>query len=246
MFVVSQIFRFKKERSGASVVVSVLLVIGGLKLLSYLRINAMMVLVAFIIVFLFIKFAFAFKWTTLTLAVLALMMRPLCDKVITVLRSKAVSMLNYHLGLNYNGGFTFKILPDRYYAYLMSSGAVTADIYDKRDFIMALLSGFKIFLLEPSPFVINKLQQVIVLPAMIVWYIILIFAVFGVYRCLKSISAEKLSLIALALIFSFSIGLSEANYETLIRHRDMIVPVYIVLAAYGMSGVGIHKKYRKA
>ena len=38
-------------------------------------------------------------------------------------------------------------------------------------------------------------------------------------------------------LFTVTIGLSEANTETLLRHRDMVVPIYILFAAVGYDAL---------
>jgi len=54
---------------------------------------------------------------------------------------------------------------------------------------------------------------------------------------MKNISINRFGLVLILFLFTSSIALSEANVEALIRHREMILPVYIIFAAYGMDAI---------
>jgi hypothetical protein len=198
----------------------------------------MSVLIVFIIAVMTLRFIFSYRHAALCLAIVFVLLEPLRSRIFSIVQSKMITMLNYHIGLNYLGGSNFKLLPDRYYAFLISHGSISKDIYAGPDIVWGWLGGIKVFLLEPSPFIISKAVQVFIVPEMIAWYLVLAFFAYGVFKCFKSITVEKMSILVLAVIFASAIGLSEANYETLIRHRDMAMPIFIVLAAYGMTEIG--------
>lgn len=73
------------------------------------------------------------------------------------------------------------------------------------------------------------------MPEMLFWYFVVLFAAVGVWSVRKSMTAERTALLVLALLFASAIGLSEANAEALMRHRNMIVPVFIIFAAQGLQ-----------
>jgi 4-amino-4-deoxy-L-arabinose transferase-like glycosyltransferase len=241
ILVISQILRIRKTENAKELIMAAVWIFVGLMFLYFLRINAMLVLIAFLLLYLFIRFAYSYRWVAFTFAGALLACQPVSDKLLTFIRTKLALMLNYHLGLSYLGGFTFRLLPDSYYSYANLGKAMSPDAISIPQLFTGYLNAMYVFLFEPSLFAFHKAGQAIVMPQMLAWYAVLVFAAAGVCTCFKKMTIERLSLIMVAVLFSSTIGLSEANYETLLRHRDMIVPVFIIFAAYGMVKISDFK-----
>jgi hypothetical protein len=235
LLVVSEILKLVRPEKLSKAVMPVILSLFGLALLSQLRVNSMAVLVVFIAVFLYIKFAYAFKRLAVYCTLGIFLIPPLYNKVFSILYSKIILMLKYHWGLTFLGGYTFQLLPQNYYA-----GGDTGEGWFSKgigagDLIVAIFKGLGAFFTEPSIFSMRRIQHFIALPQMILWYLLILFAIIGVWESIKRSDPARMSLFAVMILFTLSIGLSEANAETLIRHRDMIVPIYIIFAAKGIE-----------
>ena len=152
-------------------------------------------------------------------------------------------MLSYHLGFSMQGGYFFKLLPERYYEEI-STGIVNPQI-GVIDFVTSYFNGLKAFFFQPSPFGMFKIQHIAAMPEVVVWYSIVVFAFIGIADSFKSPTLQKTALFVLLFLFTSSIGISEANVETLIRHRDMIVAVYIIFASKGILVVNNMVKIKK-
>jgi hypothetical protein len=213
---------------------AIFLLLISLVLLYILRINAMLVLTVFIFAYLFIRFSYKFRRIAAGLVFVAFTFPPVHKAIFGLLKSKLTLMLYYHISLSYLGGYIFRLLPERYYRYEdVMRPWYTPDVRTF-DFVTSYCKGFITFLLQPSPFSIRKITHLAAVPEMLIWYIIVFFALYGIYRSLRQPSGRRLGLIVLLLLFTSAIGLSEANMETLMRHRGMILPIYIIFAAYGM------------
>jgi len=220
-------------RSIAALAVSAI----SLILLYFLRVHAFLVLAVFVASYLYVKALYAFRFATAGLTALAAAVPQAWSTALHFMESKITLMLTYHLQLSYLGGFTFRILPERYYKFEEMVSAYFRPAISWPDMAAGYLSGLKTFFLEPSPLSIYKVRHLLAMPEMAIWYLVVLFAAFGVYGMLKSLTAEKAALLLLAVLFASAIGLSEANAETLMRHRYMVTPIFIIFAARGMEVV---------
>lgn len=245
ILVISQILRIKKTDNAKGPLIAVAVIVIGLWLLSELRINAMLVLAAFLPAYLFIRFAFSYRRTAFAVAGAFLALYPLSGRLFDLIGRKLAFMLNYHLILNYRGGLTYRLLPESYYTYIPTGRSICQDGASALHMAAAYLKSICVFLFGPSPFALDNVRQIIVLPQMLAWYLVVIFAAAGLCLCFKRMTAEKLALITVLFFFTSALGFSEANYETLLRHRDMIVPVYIIFAACGLAEIGRSGKDQK-
>ncbi|MBN1526114.1 MAG: glycosyltransferase family 39 protein [Candidatus Omnitrophica bacterium] len=246
MLVISQVLFIKKTDDARGPLIAMAVTAIALWLLAELRVNAMLVLAGFLAAYLFIRFAFSYRRVALTFAGALLAFYPASGRLFDFIWTKLSFMLNYHLILNYRGGLTYKLLPESYYTYIPTGRSICQDGVSAFHMIIAYLKGVCVFLFGPSPLAFNKIQQLVILPQMLAWYLVVVFAAAGLCFSFKKMTADKLALITVGLFFTSALGLSEANYETLLRHRDMIVPVYIIFAAYGLAKTSRPKKGQKA
>lgn len=242
MLAISQILVLQNMRNVVRAVIGLIVLLVAFWILYLLRPIAIMVLTVFFVLHLFVWFAFSYKRVAFMLIIAAMSVRPLVNMVFDFMKDKIYLMFSYHRGFNYLGGFNFKLLPDQYYTVL-EPGKWTDPIgLSTFSILKGCVKGLANFLFEPSLFTVNKFQQLLVIPQMLLWYLVLAYFVLGVFVCARNFNIEKISLIIAAAIFAFTIGISESNYETLLRHRDMIAPIFIMICAYGMTEIGRLKK----
>lgn len=238
LLVISEVLKLTEPEEGRRPVTAVILSAAGLFLLYSIRINSMAVLSVFIIMLVYMKFFSVYKRLAAYLAISIFLIPPFYSKIFKFAYEKWVLMLKYHWGLTFLGGYTFQLLPGHYYAVGDSGEGWLRQGIAAPDLIIATFKGIVAFFAEPSPFSMHKAAHFIALPQMLLWYLLLAFACVGVYKAFKSPTILKSALLVVMLLFTFSIGLSEANAETLIRHRDMIASIYIIFASYGISVLG--------
>lgn len=206
-------------------------------LLRSIREHASTLLFIFIIFYLLTRFYVRFSMLSLVIGLIALSSKPMMIKIFELVRDKSETILGYHFSRTYLGGSMYRLLDEHYYDYAMMTMGVGPRGIPIIDLLRGYINGLYAFLFKPSIFSMTKTYQLLALPQMLLWYAILAFSLIGFYRSFKNITAEKLALILLLILFSVTVGVAEANFETLIRHRDMVVPFYIIFGAYGMEYV---------
>lgn len=242
LVVISQILVLKNLKGVARLIMTSVAIAVAFGLLYLLRPNVVMILLIFFAAYMFIWFACSYRWLALVSIMVMLVFQPVVRKIEAFAMSKLTLMFSYHIGLNHLGGFSFRLLPEQYYRLLESGSWVGQLILPLPIILTGCAKGLLTFLFEPSPFIFYKLQHIFFLPQILIWYFILIYFFIGIFASFRSLTVEKISLITVAGIFAVTIGISESNYETLLRHKDMIVPVFIMIGAYGMTEVGHIKK----
>lgn len=214
----------------------------GLVLLYFLRVNAALVVLVFIFLYLYLNFIRAFRYIGTIFTVSLFAIPPIREAIFGFIKSKATVMLNYHLYLSYLGGYTFKLLPESYYRPEPILAGQKLSYIPLGDCVTGYFNGITAFLFQPFPLNFYKAYHLLALPYVLLWYFILLFAVVGICSAMKNITVERAGLGILLLLFTSSIAMSEANVETLIRHRDMIMPAYIIFASYGMEYIRTLRK----
>lgn len=249
LFIVYQVLSITR-RYGTSVnLMRCAAVLMGLAILYFLRINATLVLAVFIILYGYLKFAYRFRYIAITFAASLFFIPVTGVFLFNFIKSKMVLMINYHLQVSNMGGYAFRLLPESYYKtapfladgrqifYIPQVSQIPLD-----DCMRGYFNGIANFLFQPSILGFYKLYHWVALPYTLLWYLILLFALVGIWFAMKNVTIERIGLFIILFLFTSSIGMSEANVETLIRHRDMITPIYIIFAAYGIEYLRTFRK----
>ena len=146
-----------------------------------------------------------------------------------------------HKGNVLEGGNYYKILEEKYYnnqediAFRnIPSGTVLKACF------LALIH----FILEPLPAGIHNLSTLIAYPQIIFVYFLLLFFIPGVIMVLKYYSRVFLVLFSCLIIFSFAVAFCEGNVGGLLRHRDIVTPVFIIFSSIGLLNVSRYRKYK--
>ncbi len=160
------------------------------------------------------------------------------------------------------GSSNFKIFPPSIYA-LYSSAGYGMNPYDvhlhlfgeKSDKLIKLekemgmplpgrwgilggvFMGVSHFAFLPFPCCLEGKRQIAAVVIQLLGYLLIPFAFLGLARSI--INSPPLGILLLVLFIGISIPISilDANVWTLVRHRDLLTPLFIVLAAGGLSAV---------
>ncbi len=137
-----------------------------------------------------------------------------------------------HVNTSYGkGGYAYKLLDDKYYTPVN----YTISNITWREIVKAFLKGWYHFLFEPFVWDIKSKSMLMSFPQMILWYLLIIFAIVGMFFGLRY--SYKYTLIMTTYIFMLSsvIALSSGNIGTLFRHRDMVTSFYLIFSAVGIA-----------
>ena len=132
-------------------------------------------------------------------------------------------------GQTYSGGSSYVLYPERFYEYNDSPIPPTLS-----DVASAFVKGWGYFLLAPVPWAITTLLQVLAVPEMILWYVLLVFAVMGASRLMREIPVEGGALLIWIFVLSSVNALTTGNVGVAFRHRSLVIPLYLVLSAIGL------------
>lgn len=90
--------------------------------------------------------------------------------------------------------------------------------------------GLAYALLAPFPWELGRPLDLLTLPEMLVWYLVVIVAAVGSWTMRRRWRSLAPLVLYVAQIVAI-LALAEGNWGTLFRHRSMIIPVVVVLAA---------------
>ena len=158
--------------------------------------------------------------------------------IILISRQKAVGLADYVMRLQarlyWGQGHNYKIYPERFYEAMNLSG-MHMKVFMVNYVLIAYfaLKAIILFLVVPLPGMIISLNQAVFFPQLLLWYAIIAFSVIGfaitVYKNNKP--SYFMSGFILALITPLS--MVSCNVGTVVRHRDLFTPFFIIYASYG-------------
>ncbi len=99
------------------------------------------------------------------------------------------------------------------------------------------LKGWFYFMLVPFPWSITTLLQVLSYPQIIIWYILLYFAVIGIIIAIRYRFIRSFVILGYIFIVTSGFALSEGNIGSTLRHRDLITPFYFIFTSVGLMHV---------
>ncbi|MFA5164087.1 MAG: hypothetical protein WC481_00780 [Candidatus Omnitrophota bacterium] len=150
------------------------------------------------------------------------------------IREMYALIIHYHIGFLNSGGWNIDLIGDQ------------AQNHFTIQFIISYISkAWLFFLFEPLPWHFYSFSLMVTYPMMIAWYIIVAYSVIGIGRIYYTGKTKKIfAMIVFTVIYVTVVGMSVANIGTLIRFRDVIVPIVAVFAGIGLSGVSRAKEER--
>lgn len=206
---------------------------GGLAVFATLRPDAFLVLVLALALGLFVRLATLRSWIAgLTLAVVLATGVALTrdagvrDQVAEQVHLAAAR----HIGHVETPGGSFRLLDTRFYA----EGARSVDRISFDEGARFLLRSVTAFFVVPLPWQADSISGLTILPQQCAWYVLLAFAIVGFATAARRDTLVTATLAALVFAAMLIITPNSGNTGTLVRHRDMIVPAMIWLAAVGL------------
>ena len=168
---------------------------------------------------------------------------------VDLIKKIAPITLAKNTGLYYTGGrLAYKVFPDRYYEDFKRYAGREDEYFSSperiplSELVKALSMAVLYYLVRPFPFVHKNPVYILISVSMIWWYIILALSVPGL---LRSRQAPPYPLVALTGVTLLATSLLNANEGILLRHRDMIIPLFIILASCAVEGMSLRARISK-
>jgi hypothetical protein len=152
------------------------------------------------------------------------------QKLVRQVHQGVVKILDHHRVQVWEKGASYKILEEKYYDPNESLYALSY-----KQIIMAYCNGLGHFFFEPLPYKIDNFVKLLAYPGDIYISFLLIFFILGIIITFKKNPAMFIILFSNFFIFSSLIALGEGNMGGLFRHRDIVVPIFIIFASIGLT-----------
>ena len=118
--------------------------------------------------------------------------------------------------------------------YAGSAYGQGSDVSTTGGAIAFLPLGLTYFVLAPFPWSVTSTLQAVTLPESLVWYVLFLCVLHGVWLALKYDPRSYTVLVAVLGTVTFSYAMVEGNVGTAYRHRAQVLPLFFVLAAVGL------------
>lgn len=151
-------------------------------------------------------------------------------------RVEAALALAYqrHLAYVYSTGIVYRYLPDRFYEPFNVWNGSVAMQPGMWDMLMSFPKAVFHFLIEPFPSRTSDSLTLFALPQTVLWYELLPFAFWGMFRARIGAPVSHLWLVLTLCVWTAMMALSMGNIGTLFRARDMLTPFVLLYAAIGI------------
>lgn len=141
-------------------------------------------------------------------------------------------LIGYHVGATSPVGFRYRL-----YDKWVYTGGMDFNLVGNFALLKATLLGWAHFFLEPFPWKIRSALSIASFPQMIIWYMILLFSVIGIFVQLKNNRKMTIPLLVFLLLVGTVFALTGGNVGTSFRMRDMLSPLIIVFSAVGFGHI---------
>ncbi|KKN61951.1 hypothetical protein LCGC14_0517200 [marine sediment metagenome] len=97
--------------------------------------------------------------------------------------------------------------------------------------VKGALWGLESFYLKPYVWKVRDWQDIAVIPQMLLWYIAFPLSIIGVFKLLQgNPHFGAVALVFTVILLTGAMVLTKGNEGTLVRHRDMLTPFYLIFA----------------
>lgn len=127
----------------------------------------------------------------------------------------------------------YKIYPDRFYGidYLEHPH----ENISRGGFIISYFKGIFYTIFMPFPWLINNKESALITFQMLLYYMLIPFIFSGIFIALRYRWRNVLSILIFMIIIVSMYGIYEGNIGTLFRHRDILMVLFIIFGAIGIS-----------
>ncbi|MGE0040290.1 MAG: hypothetical protein AB7H88_04195 [Vicinamibacterales bacterium] len=136
-----------------------------------------------------------------------------------------------HIGHVFTEGYAYRLLDPKYYA-LSGEALFTMQPAEMGRFLMRAVASFFVV---PTPWQVRSLTQLAYVPEQVMWYCLLLLAVPGTWVGLRRDALLTWLLIGGIATAAAVIAPNSGNVGTLIRHREMVLPLVGCLGAVGVA-----------
>ena len=148
--------------------------------------------------------------------------------------ARAREAARYHLGSVYTPGSSYRLLDERFYRVGGDEVLASMSVEEATRFAIRAVVSFWV---TPAPWQTASAAQLAYVPQQILWYLAAVLAVAGSVVGLR----KNLPLTAMLLGYTLAgmglIGLYNGNVGTLVRIRDIVVPMVLCLSGVGASAL---------
>jgi len=102
------------------------------------------------------------------------------------------------------------------------------------NFLSGAIKGITFFSLVPFPWNIRSILQLLSLPQVLLWYLLIPFTIQGMIIAWRYRFRETIFIISYLVISTIGYGLFEGNVGSTLRHRDTLMIFYFIFAAVGI------------
>lgn len=136
-----------------------------------------------------------------------------------------------------SGGTVYKIYPERFYKLGDSKPINTKEV------VISLLKGTLSLMFKPFPWEIDKKSILFYYPVSMIWDTLFLFFIIGLLVSIRYHFKDSIFLVSTFIIILVWLSLAEGNVGTVIRHRDMITPIYIIFSSLGIVRLLSQKQF---
>lgn len=144
-------------------------------------------------------------------------------------KTKIQLLVRKQVGYVVTGGTVYKIYPERLYKD-KGFGPIT-----KKEFVVSLFKGVLSVMFKPFPWEIDNRAKLFYYPISMIWNALFPFFAVGLLVSIRYKFKDVVFLLSIFILTLVSFSLTEGNVGTMIRHRDMITPIYIIFSSIGIS-----------
>lgn len=149
-----------------------------------------------------------------------------------LLRHTLMKAFYLHLGHVHTPGTSYRYLPEQFYTDTPLSQWADHGVIDL-SILLAVSRAIAWYLLEPFPTRWNSTLALLASPQMLVWYLILPLALYGLVIGLKRAPLGSGVLFSSSLVWIVMAALTGGNIGTAFRSRDLVSPVLVLFASVG-------------
>jgi hypothetical protein len=225
-----------RERRAGARLGAVLLVAGAVAAIATLRTFGLVVAVGGLVIAAVmwlatrrVWLAFAVVLTLMAGAAWALRQPPIEARLMLAFRTAAIT----HLGNVITRGHGYRLLDPYFYTRMDNSVSYMVPADAGRFAMRAAVS----FITVPLPWEIASRSALVLLPQQLAWYILVVLGGIGVVAGWRRDAVFTSVLLGNALLAAAIVALYNGNVGTLVRMRDLVVPVIVWLSAIGGCAV---------
>lgn len=186
-----------------------------------------------------IALAINIKWNVKRVIVFVLIMTVLLVSYLSCKQFKDKAFLaiekmniNFLIGIQKgyvdSGGTVYKIYPERFY-----KGSHLEPI-KQSEIAVSLVKGLSFLMFKPFFWELDNFSKLAYYPIGLVWTFLFPFFIIGAYIGSRYYLRKTIFLLSSFVLIAFLISFTGANVGTMIRHRDMLAPMYFLISCFGI------------